>query len=518
MRGTLAQNTLLSAVTTIGDADGLGVLSYQWLRDGSALTGANAATYGLTQADVGKRIGLTVSYTDLKGYLESFTVTSAQTVANVNDLVKGSITITGAATEGTTLSATASITDVDGLGALRYQWLANGKAIAGATTSTLQLAQSHVGLAISVNVSYTDGGGFAESLTSIATARVANVNNAPTGAAVITGVVAENSTLTVNTSTITDGDGLGKFTLQWQRLVGSNWVNIAKANAAKYKLVAADIGSQVRVGVSYVDLQKTAEVVYSTSTVAVANVNDRPVGVPTITGALVEGSTLTAAAKITDLDGLGAFSYRWEMLSGGRWSTVGTGVSYALSTDAMGKQVRLIVSYTDGQGTAEVVTSATSAAITTRVLNLTGTVNADVLTGMSGADILNGNAGNDRLNGNGGADRLTGGAGADELRGGAGNDTFVYGSIADSSSKDGVDTIVDFMVGDKISLAAIDANPTVKGDQAFAFKSTASANSVWTTYDGTNTVVYADATGDPSADITIKLTGQVNLTAADFIL
>jgi hypothetical protein len=41
---------------------------------------------------------------------------------------------------------------------------------------------------------------------------------------------------------------------------------------------------------------------------------------------------------------------------------------------------------------------------------------------------------------------------------------------------------------------------------------------VWTTYDGTNTVVYADATGDPSADITIKLTGQVNLTAADFIL
>ncbi|MCX7217203.1 MAG: hypothetical protein NTZ96_12925 [Burkholderiales bacterium] len=461
---------------------------------------------------------MTVSYTDTKGYLESVNVTSAQTVANVNDLVKGSVTITGAATEGTTLSVNAAITDVDGLGALRYQWLANGKAIAGATSSTLQLAQSHVGAMISVNVSYTDGGGFAESLTSVVTAKVANVNNAPTGAAAVTGLAAEYSTLTLTTSTIADVDGLGKFTLQWQRLVGNNWVDIAKANAATYKLVASDIGSQVRAKVSYVDLQKTAEVVYSTATAPVANVNDRPVGVPTIVGTLVEGSTLTAAAKITDLDGLGAFSYRWEMLSGGSWSTVGSGVSYTLSNDSRGKQVRLVVSYTDGRGTAEAVTSVASKAITTKVLSLTGTANADVLTGMSGADILIGNVGDDRLNGNAGADRLTGGAGADELTGGSGADTFIYTSIAESSSSAGIDTITDFMAGDKISLAAIDANPTAKGDQAFAFKSTASANSVWTAYDGTNTIVSADSTGDTNAELIIKLTGQVNLIAADFIL
>ena len=55
-------------------------------------------------------------------------------------------------------------------------------AIAGATASTLVLGEAQVGKAITVTASYTDGHGTAESITSAASAAVANVNDAPTGA------------------------------------------------------------------------------------------------------------------------------------------------------------------------------------------------------------------------------------------------------------------------------------------------------------------------------------------------
>jgi Ca2+-binding RTX toxin-like protein len=345
-----------------------------------------------------------------------------------------------------------------------------------------------------------------------------SVNTAPTGGVVITGGATENSSLTVDTSSLADSDGLGKFALQWQRLVGTGWVDITKATTASYKLIAADVGYQVRAKVSYKDLQKTAEVVYSDATTAVANVNDAPLGVPTIVGTLVEGSTLIAAAKITDLDGLGTFNYEWEMLSGSNWATVGTGTSYTLLNDSMGKQVRVVVSYTDKQGTTEVVTGTTSAVIATNALKLAGKAKADVLSGMSGKDSLNGNAGNDRLFGNGGDDTLTGGAGADELYGGSGADAFIYTAITDSSVTAGIDTIFDFTAGDKINLTLIDANTKVAKDQAFVFSEVGLANAVWTVFDGANTFVYADHTGDTSADLTIKLAGQVNLTGSDFNL
>ncbi|WP_282058891.1 hypothetical protein, partial [Lentibacter algarum] len=52
--GTANQGSELTAVTaTLADDDGLGGLSYLWLRDGSAIDGATASTYTLIQDDVG---------------------------------------------------------------------------------------------------------------------------------------------------------------------------------------------------------------------------------------------------------------------------------------------------------------------------------------------------------------------------------------------------------------------------------------------------------------------------------
>lgn len=72
--GTAEDGETLTAVTsTIADADGLGTLSYQWLRDGSAITGETGTTYDVMAADDGTEISVRVSYTDDGGTDESLT-------------------------------------------------------------------------------------------------------------------------------------------------------------------------------------------------------------------------------------------------------------------------------------------------------------------------------------------------------------------------------------------------------------------------------------------------------------
>ena len=85
------------------------------------------------------------------------------------------VTITGTAVEDGVLTASNSLADEDGMGAVTYTW-SNG-----ATGETMTLAQSDVGSAITVTASYTDAQGTAETMASAATAAVANVNDSPTG-------------------------------------------------------------------------------------------------------------------------------------------------------------------------------------------------------------------------------------------------------------------------------------------------------------------------------------------------
>ncbi|GAB5404976.1 MAG: hypothetical protein Aurels2KO_32070 [Aureliella sp.] len=368
--GTVAENQTLTAGTSaISDGDGLGTLSYQWLRDGSAITGATGSTYTLGDADVGSQISVQVSYTDGNGSSESVTSTATAAVSNVNDTPSGTPTITGTVAENQTLTAdTSAISDGDGLGTLSYQWLRDGSAITGATGSTYTLGDADVGSQISVRVSYTDGNGSSESVTSAATAAVTNVNDSPTGTPTITGTIAENETLTADTSGISDGDGLGTLSYQWLR----DGSAITGATGSTYTLGDADVGSQISVQVSYTDGNGSSESVTSTATAAVSNVNDTPSGTPTITGTVAENETLTAdTSAISDGDGLGTLSYQW--LRDGSAITGATGSTYTLGDADVGSQISVQVSYTDGNGSSESVTSAATASVTNVNDSPTGT-------------------------------------------------------------------------------------------------------------------------------------------------
>ena len=136
----------------------------------------------LTQADVGSVLTVTASYTDAQSTGESLTSVATSSVANVNDAPSGSVTISGTATEGQTLTAvTGTIVDEDGLGSFSYQWNRAGSAISGATSASYELVQADVGSVLTVTASYTDAQSTGESLTSAATSSVANVNDAPSG-------------------------------------------------------------------------------------------------------------------------------------------------------------------------------------------------------------------------------------------------------------------------------------------------------------------------------------------------
>ena len=359
--GTATQGqTLTAVIDRITDADGLGTFSYQWQAGDNDISGATESTFVLTQAQVGKAITVTVSYTDGGSTAETLTSPATSVVTNINDAPTGLPTITGTPTQGQTLTAVIDdITDADGLGAFSYQWQANGNNISGATESTFILTQAQVGKAITVTVSYTDGGNTAESLTSAATSAITNTNNDPDGLPTITGTPTQGQTLTAVIDDITDADSLGAFSYQWQ----ANGNNISAATESTFVLTQAQVGQPIRVVVSYTDGGSTAETLTSAATSVVTNINDAPTGLPFITGTATQGQTLTAVIdRITDADGLGTFSYQWQ--AGDNDISGATESTFVLTQDQVGKAITVTVSYTDGGTAAESLTSPATSVVT----------------------------------------------------------------------------------------------------------------------------------------------------------
>ncbi|MEJ2621223.1 MAG: hypothetical protein P8163_13435 [Candidatus Thiodiazotropha sp.] len=170
--GRAEEDQTLTVVNNITDSDGLGSFTYQWLRDGSAISGVTGNRYTLGDDDVGHRITVTASYTDGGGTAESVTSSATAEVANVNDAPSGTVTILGEATEGQLLSAdTSTISDIDGLGDFSYLWI-SGSAELQESSGSYLLTADDVGNQITLTVSYTDGQGTVETISTTPTAVV----------------------------------------------------------------------------------------------------------------------------------------------------------------------------------------------------------------------------------------------------------------------------------------------------------------------------------------------------------
>ena len=389
--------TLTAGRGTITDADGLTNVSYsyQWIRvDGSKesnIARATSSTYQLVADDVGKRIKVKVSFDDDSGYEEGLTSAATSivvTATQLNSPASGAPTISGTARVGQTLTAgRGTITDADGLTnvSYSYQWIrvdGNKESnIASATSSTYRLVGADVGKRLKVRVTFEDDRGNSEDLTSTASSVVARslpkkrrTNNSATGAPTISGTARVGQTLTADTNTIDDDDGLTNtsYSYQWIRVDGNKESNIASATSSTYRLVSANVGKRLKVRVAFEDDRGYAEELTSAITSAVATVdqpNSPATGAPIITSVAYIGQTLMAdIGTIADADGLSGanYSYQWIRVDGSRESIIvgATSLTYRLRETNIDKRLKVRVAFEDDKGYAEELTSAATIIVT----------------------------------------------------------------------------------------------------------------------------------------------------------
>ena len=394
IRGTAQVGKTLTVDTPgIADADGTtgAVAEYQWMRsDGTVETdigGATHSSYTLVSDDEGKTILLRLSFTDDAGHSETLLSQATKEVTpKPNSEATGAATISGTAQVGRTLTAdTSGIADADGLVGVtfRYQWVrteaGNGRIniadIAGATGPSYTLVSDDEGKTIQVRVSFTDGRGHVESLTSQGTRSVAaegiQLNSEATGAPTISGTAQVGETLTVDTSGISDADGLTNvsYSYQWIRNDGNADTDIQVATNSTYTLVSGDEGNTIKVRVSFTDDANNEESRTSDATATVAAKPNSPAtGAPTISGTAQVGQTLTAdTSGISDADGLTnvSYSYQWIRNDGNADTDiqVATNSAYTLVSGDEGNTIKVRVSFNDDAGNGETLISAATVAV-----------------------------------------------------------------------------------------------------------------------------------------------------------
>ena len=317
-----------------------------------------------------KWTGVDVDWKDGDTIAVSIVRTSTLTEPEGNTQATGGPTITGTPQVDQTLTAdTSSISDEDGLEAVsyEYQWIRSDNGtdtdIAGATEASYALVFADQGKTIKVKVKFTDDAENEETLTSEATGIVkAASNRGATGDPTISGTPQVNQVLTAGTAAISDEDGLDGVSYEYQWMAGET--DIEDATEATYTPSTEDVGTTIKVKVSFTDDRNNAETLTSAATVAVvAAPNREATGQPTIDGTPQVGETLTAnTANVADQDGLTnvSYSYQWTRSDIGTDADIAgqTDPTYTLVAADQGKTIKVRVSFTDDADNEETLTSA----------------------------------------------------------------------------------------------------------------------------------------------------------------
>lgn len=192
------------------------------------------------------------------------------TAKTTNNSPTGAVTISGTVRQNETLTVSNSLSDADGVGAITYKWRVSSDnktwtdLISG---STLKLTESEVGKYLFAYASYIDGKGNAETVSSVATTSVINVNDAPVGSVTVSGVAKSGQVLTASNN-LTDVDGLGSISYSWQSSSdGLTWTNLS--NGSTLTVSNTLIGKYIRANATYIDGHGTSESVPSIKTEAV---------------------------------------------------------------------------------------------------------------------------------------------------------------------------------------------------------------------------------------------------------
>jgi hypothetical protein len=348
-------------------------VTWQWYRDGKAISKATKTTYTTTSADYGKAI--TVRATITKSKFATLRLTSAV------DVTRDSVILDAwdRAIEGTLKVGNELRLNERGYRNLdegeyteKFQWYRDGKAISGATAEKYTPVTADIGKKLTVRIAYSKSGYLGSNRTSVATPRVGaeafaggpelNVqreNALPLSADVSSGklvVHAPEKGSSVGQDGVADLEA--KRTYQWYR----GGVAISKATKSTYTPVAADAGKLISVRIS---ITKSG---YSEVTrFSISRYYSVIATKPKIAGTAKVGQTLTAVitpGKVQTLADPAVYSsddivasYQWyrdgKAISGAR------GATYKLKSADKGKAITVRVTQSQPGGqVASVLTSS----------------------------------------------------------------------------------------------------------------------------------------------------------------
>ena len=176
--------------------------------------------------------------------------------------------------DGTLVVTISGIEDGNGLERVKfsYQWISNdGTAdtdIEGATDDSYTPVLGDVGNTVKVQVSFTDRGGYEESVVSAPTEVVVVENVPATGAPTIVGRLWANRTLAASVSDIVDANGLDgvHYSYQWISNDGTTDTDIEDATEATYTLRPDDEDNTIKVRVTFDDRHGNPESLTSAAT------------------------------------------------------------------------------------------------------------------------------------------------------------------------------------------------------------------------------------------------------------
>ena len=257
------------------DPDGNGGFTYQWHRGGTPIDGATSTTYTIATADEGTTLTVVVTYTDGGGTGETVTTSGVTVPApGGGDALATAITLTGTVTtlaedavdSARVKVADIGITDDDGN---RFGTLEP----AGTNANLFEVEGTDLFLRENAGIDHETAPSLVVSVrlmedTSVVSAdltiAITNVDEGDASFNVASNAninaPVEGDELTVSLATADpDGNGNGGFTYQWQRVDGNSIFEIPGATSASYTIVAADVGSTLRVAVSYTDGGSTFE-------------------------------------------------------------------------------------------------------------------------------------------------------------------------------------------------------------------------------------------------------------------
>jgi surface antigen len=346
IKGTAQVGTKLS--TTNGSwSTGNLTFHYQWLANGSPISGATSKSFKPTAAQLAKHLRAKVTAT--KSGAHSGTASTAPTPSVARGVFSSTAapTISGTAQVGVQLGATTGTWTP--AGTYKFRWYAGGVAVDGATASTFTPTADQLGAKIKVRVTATADGYSKMRVRSAATVAVAPGQFRATRAPSISGTPQVDQVLTADPG---QWSPAGSLAYQWL----ANGEPVSGATGTTYSPTADDLRKQISLQVTVTQDGYTPATATSAATDAVAPGTFLNTREPAVKGIPQVGVELKANVGAWSPEP--TFAYQWNV--GGLPVLGATSRTFTPRPQDLGKPVSVvIVAMRPGYLTAMVTSAAT---------------------------------------------------------------------------------------------------------------------------------------------------------------